>query len=93
METKSTEYPAELLKKEIEVNSSEDDPLIYESYFESLFMDDYFTIRPNKISASGLEFLRNHEDRWESKFLSQDQAREHKEKMRKLNTCLCYPSN
>ena len=77
-------HPAELLKKEIEFNSSEDDPLMYESYFESLFMDDHFTIRPNKISASGLDFLRNHEDRWESKFLSQDQAREHKEKMRKL---------
>ena len=69
-------HPNELL--------SENGSSIYESYFESLFLDDQLTIRPNKISASGLDFLRNHEDRWEAKFLSQDQARKHKEEMRKL---------
>ena len=77
-------HPSELLKKENQATCFEDDSSVYESYFESLFMDRHFKIRPNKITASGLDFLRKHEDRWESKFLSQDQAREHKQKMREL---------
>ena len=53
----------------------EDSPL-FTSYYDSMF-DSNGHIRENKISKIGLMVLRYNEDRWESKFCAQAQAKDH----------------
>ena len=75
--------PDDLLKDHLQSNCHSASTVKYNTYYESMFGDDG-KIRPRKISDVGLLVLAHNEDRWESKFMNQEKAKEHFREMKTL---------
>ena len=76
-------HPDDLLKDGYQSNCFPASTVRYSTYYESMF-DDGEKIRSGKISDVGLVVLAHNEDRWESKFMAQERAKEHFLKMKVL---------